>query len=72
MHPKAKKNIEEKKFIDYLRLSDEELFKMFLNYEKIKKNSLLKEIKPIYELSDTNGSHLFNIGLFSYFYSDLS
>jgi len=32
----------------------------------------LKEVKPIYEQSDANGSHIFNIGLFSYFYSDLS
>ncbi len=33
---------------------------------------MLKEVKPIYEQSDPNGPHLFNIGLFSYFYSERS
>lgn len=59
-------------FAEFLELDDEHLFKYYFDHEKVKKNSLLKEVKPIYEQSDSNGSHIFNIGLFSYFYSDLS
>lgn len=53
-------------------MDDEHLFKYYFDHEKIKKNCLLREIKPIYEQSDVNGAHIFNIGLFSYFFSSLS
>jgi hypothetical protein len=59
-------------FAAFLELNDEHLFRYFFDHEKVKKNSLLKEVKPIYEETDANGSHIFNIGLFAYFFSDLS
>lgn len=59
-------------FAEFLELDDERLFRYFFDHEKTKKNSLLKEIKPIYEAADPKGGHLFNLGLFYYFSSPLS
>jgi hypothetical protein len=36
-------------FAQFLKLRDYNLFKYFFDFEKVKKNCLLREIKPIYE-----------------------
>jgi hypothetical protein len=40
--------------------------------EKVKKNCLLKEIKPIYESVLVDGAGVFNVSLLNYFASEVS
>lgn len=57
-------------FKDFLKMKDEDIFKVMFNFEKVKKNFILKEMKPLY--LKLAGSEVFNEGLLSYFASDKS
>ncbi len=51
-------------------MKDENIFKVMFNFEKVKKNFILAEMKPLY--MKLAGSEIFNEGLLNYFASDLS
>jgi hypothetical protein len=59
---------------EFFKLKGEDLFKFFFDLEKVRKNCILKEIKPIYltAKSEYPGIDVFNQGLLEYFESDLS
>ena len=50
---------------EFLKLKGSDLFKFFFDLEKVKKNCILKEIKPIYlkTKSEYPGIDVFNQGL---------
>lgn len=56
---------------EFLKLEGTDLFKYFFDLEKVRKNCILKEIKPIYENSkgQYKGIDVFNRDLLEYFES---
>ena len=60
----------EEDFTTFLRRKDEDIFKKIFDHEKVKKGSLLREIKPIYE--GMGMSDKFNYGLLKFFSSPIS
>jgi hypothetical protein len=60
----------EEGFAGWLKRSDQEIFKRLFELEKVRKGSLLREVKPIYE--GLYQGDRFNLGLLRYFSSGLS
>ena len=66
----GEKGVMEEDFRSFLGKRDEEVFKRIFDHEKVRKGSLLREIKPIYEGMGLGDK--FNYGLLKYFSSPIS